>query len=106
MDTLEPTAVDTHVSAEQILRDVYKKGQKARGSTNIDILDLEELREYQRRKRTEYEGYLKRNRLDMGQWIRYAQFEIEQHDMRRARSIFERALLVDSSFIPLWIRYI
>lgn len=72
MDTLEPTAVDTHVSAEQILRDVYKKGQKARGSTNIDILDLEELREYQRRKRTEYEGYLKRNRLDMGQWIRYA----------------------------------
>lgn len=36
----------------------------------------------------------------MGQWIRYAQFEIEQHDMRRARSIFERALLVDSSFIP------
>ncbi|CAI4996458.1 ANM_HP_G0261030.mRNA.1.CDS.1 [Saccharomyces cerevisiae] len=106
MDTLEPTAVDTHVSAEQILRDVYKKGQKARGSTNIDILDLEELREYQRRKRTEYEGYLKRNRLDMGQWIRYAQFEIEQHDMRRARSIYERALLVDSSFIPLWIRYI
>ena len=106
MDTLEPTTVDTHISAEQILRDVYKKGQKARGSTNIDILDLEELREYQRRKRTEYEGYLKRNRLDMGQWIRYAQFEIEQHDMRRARSIFERALLVDSSFIPLWVRYI
>ncbi|CAI4046449.1 hypothetical protein N7582_003813 [Saccharomyces uvarum] len=106
MDSLEPEAVNTHVSAEQILRDVYKKGQKARGSTNIDILDLEELREYQRRKRTEYEGYLKRNRLDMGQWIRYAQFEIEQHDMRRARSIFERALLVDNSFIPLWVRYI
>lgn len=106
MDSLEPAPVNTHISAEQILRDVYKKGQKARGSTNIDILDLEELREHQRRKRTEYEGYLKRNRLDMGQWIRYAQFEIEQQDMRRARSIFERALLVDNSFIPLWIRYI
>ncbi|EJS42716.1 clf1p [Saccharomyces arboricola H-6] len=106
MDSLEPAAVNTHISAEQILRDVYKKGQKARGSTDVDILDLEELREYQRRKRTEYEGYLKRNRLDVGQWIRYAQFEIEQHDMRRARSIFERALLVENSFIPLWVRYI
>ncbi|CAI4035048.1 hypothetical protein SMKI_12G1860 [Saccharomyces mikatae IFO 1815] len=106
MDSSGSAAINTHISAEQILRDVYKKGQKAKGSTNIDILDLEELREYQRRKRTEYEGYLKRNRLDMGQWIRYAQFEIEQHDMRRARSIFERALLVDSSFIPLWVRYI
>ncbi|CAI4650211.1 CIC_collapsed_G0037380.mRNA.1.CDS.1 [Saccharomyces cerevisiae] len=50
MDTLEPTAVDTHTWRNF---------------------------EYQRRKRTEYEGYLKRNRLDMGQWIRYAQFEIE-----------------------------
>lgn len=95
-----------NISAENILQEVYKRRKVVKPSTNVDILDLEELRELQRRKRTEYETYLKRNRLDIGQWIRYARFEVEQRDIRRARSIFERALLVDSSHVPLWIRYI
>lgn len=94
------------ISAERILEEVYKRRKVVKPSTKVDVLDLEELRELQGRKRTEFEGYLKRNRLDIGQWIRYAQFEVEQHDIRRARSVFERALLVDSSHIPLWIRYI
>lgn len=94
-----------NISAEHILQEVYKKRKVIKPSTKVDIVDLEELRELQRRKRTEYETYLKRNRLDIGQWIRYARFEVEQHDIRRARSIFERALLVDSSHVPLWIRY-
>lgn len=94
------------ISAEQILKQVYEKRKTVEPSTKVDILDLEELKEYQRRKRSEYEGYLKRNRLDIGQWIRYAQFEVDQHDVRRARSIFERALQVSKTNIPLWIRYI
>ena len=98
--------VNKQISAEQILKEVYERRKVVKPSTKVDILDLEELHEYQRRKRSEYETYLKRNRLDMGQWIRYAKFEVEQHDMRRARSIFERALLVDNGYIPLWIRYI
>ncbi|GAV48843.1 hypothetical protein ZYGR_0N02480 [Zygosaccharomyces rouxii] len=95
-----------HISAENILQEVYKRRKVVKPSAKVDILDLEELRELQRRKRTEYETYLKRNRLDIGQWIRYAKFEVEQRDIRRARSVFERALLVDSSHVPLWIRYI
>lgn len=94
------------ISADQILREVYEKRKVVKPATKVDILDLEELHEYQRRKRSEYETYLKRNRLDMGQWIRYAQFEIEQHDIRRARSVFERGLLVDSGYVQLWVRYI
>lgn len=98
--------VNEQISAEQILKEVYERRKVVKPSTEVDILDLEELNEYQRRKRTEYETYLKRNRLDIGQWMRYAQFEIEQRDIRRARSVFERALLINKIHIPLWIRYI
>ncbi|QLQ82383.1 hypothetical protein HG537_0H01450 [Torulaspora globosa] len=94
------------ISAQQILKEVYERRKVVKAATKVDIVDLEELHEYQRRKRSEYESYLKRNRLDMGQWMRYGLFEIEQHDIRRARSVFERALLVDSGYVPLWVRYI
>lgn len=93
------------ITADDILKDINKR-QKLKNTAKVDILDLEELKEYQRRKRTEYESVLKVKRLDIGQWMRYAQFEIEQHDIRRARSIFERALQINSSYVPLWIRYI
>ena len=38
--------------------------------------------------------------------MRYAQWELEQKEFRRARSIFERALDVDSTSVILWIRYV
>ena len=104
----DPVPDDTkgQITVQDILKDAYTRRKQPKPFTQIDILDLEELRELQYRKRKEYEGYLKRNRLDMGQWIRYALFEIEQRDMRRARSVFERALLVNPAHVPLWIRYI
>ena len=37
--------------------------------------------------------------------MRYAQWELEQKEYRRARSIFERALDVDPTSVILWIRY-
>ncbi|CAL9732801.1 pre-mRNA-splicing factor Clf1p [Monosporozyma unispora] len=100
------TSVENQITDRSILRDAFARKNPIKISTKVDIVDLDELKDYQLRKRTEYESYLKRNRLDMGQWLRYAFFEIEQHDIRRARSVFERALLVDTSYIPLWIRYI
>ena len=112
MSTTDPISREENgkeqVSAEQILQEVYtrRKQLKVKNATKVDILDLEELKEYQGKKRTEFETYLRRNRLDVGQWMRYALFEVEQHDIRRARSVFERALLVNNSYIPLWIRYI
>ncbi|KAG0671806.1 NineTeen Complex (NTC) component [Maudiozyma exigua] len=99
-------AGSTQLSVDSILNDVYARRKFTKTQPKLDILDIEELREFQGRKRREFESYLKRNRLDMGQWLRYATFELEQHDMRRARSIFERALLVNGGYIPLWIRYI
>lgn len=48
---------------------------------------------------------MRRNRVNMNNWMRYAQWELEQKEYRRARSIFERALDVDSTCVILWIRY-
>lgn len=44
--------------------------------------------------------------MNVGQWMRYAQWELDQQEFARARSVFERALDVDSTQVPLWIRYI
>lgn len=94
------------LTSEHILRDVYKRRKTKKSAPKVDIVDLDELKDFQARKRKEYESYLKRNRLDIGQWLRYAKFEADQHDLRRARSIFERTLLVNNSYIPLWLRYV
>lgn len=68
--------------------------------------DLEELHEFQGRKRREFEDYVRRNRVNMNNWMNYAQWELEQKEYKRARSIFERALDVDATSVTLWIRYI
>lgn len=96
----------TQLSAQQILKDTFNQKTSLQKLNKIDILDLDELKDLQLRKRTEFESYLKRNRLDLRQWLRYARFESEQRDMQRARSIFERCLLVDINHIPTWIAYI
>lgn len=42
----------------------------------------------------------------MNNWMRYAQWELDQKEFGRARSIFERALEVDIKSVVLWLRYI
>lgn len=49
---------------------------------------------------------MRRNRINMNNWMRYAQWELEQKEYARARSVFERALDVDSKSVILWLRYI
>jgi len=94
------------ISAEQILLEAYERKDEPLNKTKVKIADLEELHEAQRRQRQEYEDALRRNRLDFGQWMRYAQYEVDQKDLRRARSLFERALEINPHHVPLWIRYI
>ncbi|SCU87076.1 LAFA_0E04566g1_1 [Lachancea sp. 'fantastica'] len=94
------------IAHQDVLRDVSQRKPIAKPKSQVEILDLEELKDFQGRKRTEFENVLKVKRLDVKQWIRYAQFEVKQHDLRRARSVFERALLINNSYVPLWLRYI
>ncbi|KAI5463021.1 hypothetical protein BGZ63DRAFT_380305 [Mariannaea sp. PMI_226] len=100
-------AAPIQISAEQLLREAVDRqdvgGLKA---PTQRFEDLEELHEYQGRKRKEFEDYVRRNRVNLNNWMRYAQWELEQKEFARARSVFERALDVHPNSIPLWIRYI
>ncbi|KAF8459088.1 hypothetical protein BGX38DRAFT_1084654 [Terfezia claveryi] len=94
------------VSAEQILREAFERQEPGLQAPTQRFADLEELHEFQGRKRKEFEDYVRRNRININNWMRYAQWELDQKEYARARSIFERALDVDSRSVILWVRYI
>lgn len=93
-------------TASSILKSAYESSLNELKTPDVKIADLDELRYFQQRKRTEYENVLRRNRFNYGQWMRYAQFEIDNKDYQRARSIFERALEVDYKNVSMWVRYV
>lgn len=99
-------AAPVQISAEQLLREAVDRQEPALQAPTQRFADLEELHEYQGRKRKEFEDYVRRNRINMNNWMRYAAWELEQKEFRRARSIFERALDVSPTSVVLWIRYI
>ncbi|CAI7634317.1 unnamed protein product [Penicillium bialowiezense] len=99
-------AAPVQISAEQLLREAVDRQELGLEAPTQRFADLEELHEYQGRKRKDFEDYVRRNRINMNNWMRYAAWELEQKEFRRARSVFERALDVDSTSVVLWIRYI
>ena len=94
------------ISAEQLLREAVDRQEPGLAQPTQRFADLEELHEFQGRKRKEFEDYVRRNRVNMGNWMRYASWELEQKEYRRARSVFERALDVEATNVQLWVRYI
>ena len=99
-------AAPIQISAEQLLREAVDRQEEKVQAPTTRFADLEELHEFQGRKRKEFEDYCQRNRINMNNWMRYAAWELEQKEFKRARSIFERALDVDAKSVPLWLRYI
>ena len=99
-------AAPQQISAEQLLREAVDRQESSLQAPTQRFADLEELHEFQGRKRKEFEDFVRRNRMNMNNWMRYAQWELEQKEYRRARSVFERGLDVDSTSVVLWIRYI
>lgn len=98
---------EVQVTSELILQEAYANRERPIERPKQTIQDLDELRSYQLTKRREYEQQLNKNRLNFGQWLRYAKWEGQQnHDFARARSIYERALDVNVSHIPFWTHYI
>lgn len=98
---------ETQVTAEQILHEAYENRDRPLEKPKQNIQDLDELRSFQLNKRKEYEQQLNKNRLNFGQWVRYAKWEVSHnHDFARARSIYERALQVNIEHIPFWTHYI
>lgn len=99
-------AAPQQISAEQLLREAVDRQEPALHAPTQRFADLEELHEFQGRKRREFEDHIRRNRINMGNWMRYAAWELEQKEYRRARSVFERALDVEATNVQLWLRYI
>ncbi|KAK4162094.1 hypothetical protein QBC43DRAFT_322327 [Cladorrhinum sp. PSN259] len=99
-------AAPVQISAEQLLREAVDRQEVGLQKPTQRFEDLEELKEYQGRKRREYEDYIRRNRVRLANWLQYAQWELEQKELARARSVFERALDVHPNNTQLWIRYI
>ncbi|KAK4226936.1 hypothetical protein QBC38DRAFT_479147 [Podospora fimiseda] len=112
MDTRGPprvknkAAAPVQISAEQLLREAVDRQEVGIQKPTQRFEDLEELKEYQGRKRREFEDYIRRNRIRLANWLQYAQWELEQKELARARSVFERALDVHPNNTQLWIRYI
>lgn len=69
------------------------------------ISDPAELADYQQRKRKAFEDNLRKNRMVVSNWIKYAQWEESQKEVQRARSIWERALDNDHKNITIWLKY-
>lgn len=99
-------AAPVQISAEQLLREAVDRPEGSLQAPTQRFADLEELHEYQGRKRKDFEDYVRRNRINLHNWTRYAQWELEQKEFARARSVFERALDVHPNSVQLWIRYI
>ncbi|CAL8094959.1 unnamed protein product [Calicophoron daubneyi] len=97
---------DVQITAEQLLREAKERELEVTPKApQQKITSLSELRDFQLRKRKDHEDNIRKNRLAMHNWIKYAKFEESQGEIQRARSIFERALDVDYRNIGLWLKY-
>ena len=98
-------AAPIQISAQQLLHEAVDHQEPGLQAPTQHFTDLEELHEFQGWKRKEFKDYIQRNRINMNNWMQYAQWELEQKEYQRARSIFKRALDVDSTSVMLWIQY-
>ncbi|VDN60824.1 unnamed protein product [Dracunculus medinensis] len=94
------------ITAEQLLREAKERDLEiVAPPPRTKISDPEELVEYQRKRRKEFEDNIRKNRSQIANWVKYAKWEENIGEMQRARSVFERALDVDHRSITLWLQY-
>jgi crooked neck len=97
---------DLQITAEQLLREAKERQLEiVPAPPKQKIQDAAELADYQLRKRKEYEDMIRKNRIFVGNWLKYAAWEEQQKAVERSRSIYERALDIDHRNITLWIKY-
>ncbi|KAJ2342613.1 Crooked neck-like protein 1, partial [Coemansia sp. RSA 2618] len=98
-------AAAVQITAEQLIREAFARQGSVQKAPRQKVLDGEELSDYQMRRRREFEEGVRRNRSNMGEWLRYAAWEEGQGETARARSIYERALDVDPRSQTVYIKY-
>ncbi|CAJ1332671.1 unnamed protein product [Effrenium voratum] len=100
------SANPNQITAEQLLREAVDRQAAEAVAPRQRIADEDELMMYKVRKRKEYEDIIRRQRQNIGSWVKYAQWEASQQEYRRSRSIFERALHVEYQNVSLWLKYL
>lgn len=98
-----PSAIQ--ITAEQILRESKDRQEKVVVPPKQRIADKEELDHYQLNKRKGFEDAVRRNRTAVGAWLKYAQWEEQQNELERSRSVFERSLDFEPRNQTIWLKY-
>ncbi len=97
---------NVQITAEQLIREAWESQDAPPTRAPLQhFADGEELRDYQRVKRKEFEDKIIRNRSHVPIWLTYAKWEEAQNEFERARSIYERALDYDHRSHVLWLHY-
>ncbi|XP_055694311.1 protein crooked neck [Lutzomyia longipalpis] len=97
---------EVQITAEQLLREAKERDLEILPPPpKQKISDPTELKDYQQRKRKFFEDNLRKNRMVVSNWIKYAQWEESQKEIQRARSIWERAIDNDHMNITIWLKY-
>ncbi|OAF68272.1 Pre-mRNA-splicing factor CLF1 [Intoshia linei] len=99
-----PAAIQ--ITAEQLIREAKERELELVQPPPVQkINDEEELRDFRIRKRKEFEDVLRRNKSSLHNWLKYADWEIQQKEIERSRSVYERCLDVDHRIVVVWLRY-
>ena len=97
---------EVQITAEQLLQEANAtKIEKVAPRPRQRVTDPDELSQLQLRKRKEFEDNIRKNRTQMSNWMKYAQWEGMQGESERARSVFERGIDVDHRCVTLWLKY-
>ncbi|XP_062711437.1 protein crooked neck [Aedes albopictus] len=97
---------EVQITAEQLLREAKERDLEILPPPpKQKISDAAELADYQQRKRKTFEDNLRKNRMVVSNWIKYAQWEESQKEIQRARSIWERAIDNEHRNITIWLKY-
>ncbi|KAL3373813.1 hypothetical protein AABB24_005679 [Solanum stoloniferum] len=102
------TPAPIQITAEQILREARERQEAEIRPPNQKITDQTEVADYRLRKRKEFESLISRVGWNKSVWVKYAEWEESQNDLKRARSIWERALVIDAlnRDHTIWLKYV
>jgi len=99
-------AASIQVSAEQLIAEAQAHRTDEIKAPKQWIQDEEELSDYKLRRRKEFEDSVRRQRIHIGNWLKYAKWEESIGDIINARSVYERSLEVDPRNTTIYLKYV
>ena len=79
----DKTIAAVQITAEQILREASDRPDGFKKVPKNRIADVEELHQLQGTRRQQFEDSIRKDRTNVGTWIKYAAFEESQYEFER-----------------------